>query len=247
MRKLTRESNPFEIRDRIVKAYLKMILRRFKRLNQGTILGFDEINALSAVNATYEDVINLTVEALQKVAKQTYRWICDEDFPADMWLSGFLQEFDPVTHYKFFDEADRKRSRAYEAIMSTQITYTQDGTEKAVASSEKAVVSSKKASERKKQIEIATKYWVRQFEQTADNVVDAIIVKAYKDNNVKYVRWYTMKDAKVCADCKARDGKMRREASLRWANCLSARMLDLRVSYSATQKLQGVARYNKLC
>ena len=58
MRKLTRESNPFEIRDRIVKAYLKLILRRFKRLNQGTILGFDEINALSAVNATYEDVIN---------------------------------------------------------------------------------------------------------------------------------------------------------------------------------------------
>ena len=185
MRKLTRESNPFEIRDRIVKTYLKLILRQFKRLNQGTILGFDEVNALSAVNETYEDVVNMTVEALRKVAKQTYHWICGEDFPADMWLDGFLQEFDPVTHYKFFDEADRKRTRAYEAIMSCQTS-----------------------SERKKQIGIATRYLVRQFEQTADNVVDAVIVKAYKDNNVKYVTWYIMKDGKVCLDCKLRDGKI---------------------------------------
>ena len=185
MRKLTRESNPFEIRDRIVKAYLKVILRRFKKLNQGFVLGFDEVNALSAVNTTYEEVIGLTVECLKKVAKQTYRWICDEDFPVDMWLDGFLQEFSPVTHYKFYDEADRKRTRAYEAIMSTRTS-----------------------SERKKQIEIATRYWVRQFEQTADDVVDAVMVKAYKDNNVKYVRWHTMKDASVCSDCKARDGKL---------------------------------------
>ena len=31
MRKLTQDSDPFEIRDRIVKAYIKQILRRFKR------------------------------------------------------------------------------------------------------------------------------------------------------------------------------------------------------------------------
>ena len=185
MRKLTRDDDIFAIRDKIVKVYLKMILRRFKRLNQGTILGFDEMNVLSAVNAAYEDVIALSVEALRKIAIQTYRWVCDEDFLVDMWLSGWLQEYDPVTHYKWYDEADRKRSRAYEAIMSCLTS-----------------------ADRKKQVEVATKAWAKQFEQTSDNLVEAVLKKAYQDHNVKYVKWYTMKDKRVCTDCKSRDGKI---------------------------------------
>ena len=209
MRKLTIEDDIFKIRDKIVKAYLKKILRRFKRLNQGFILGFDEINVLSAVNETYEDVVNASVEALKKIARQTYRWVCDDDFPMDMWLAEttglsrseiidrmlsstldpwvaeFLQQFDPVTHYKWYDEADRKRTRAYEAIMSCQTS-----------------------AERKKQIKIATKYWARQFEQTADDVVVEVLKKAYEDNEVKYVKWYTMMDKRVCSDCRSRNGKI---------------------------------------
>jgi SPP1 gp7 family putative phage head morphogenesis protein len=185
MRKLTRDDDIFAIRDKIVKVYLKMILRRFKRLNQGTILGFDEMNVLSAVNTAYEDVIALSVEALRKIAIQTYRWVCDEDFLVDMWLSGWLQEYDPVTHYKWYDEADRKRSRAYEAIMSCLTS-----------------------ADRKKQVEVATKAWAKQFEQTSDNLVEAVLKKAYQDHNVKYVKWYTMKDKRVCTDCKSRDGKI---------------------------------------
>lgn len=185
MRRFTTEDDIFKIRDKIVKAYLKMILRRFKRLNQGFILGFDEVNVLSAVNSAYEDVINMSVDALKKIAKQTYFWVCDDDFEADLWLSGFLQLYDPVTHYKWYDEADRKRSRAYEAIMSCQT-----------------------AAERKKQIAIATKYWARQFEQTADDVVVAVVKKAYEDNGIKYVKWVTKKDKRVCPDCYKRDGKI---------------------------------------
>jgi SPP1 gp7 family putative phage head morphogenesis protein len=185
MRNLTKDSNPFKIRDKIVKAYLKMILRRFKRLNQGFITGFDEINILSAVNTAYEDVINMSVEALKKIAKQTYRWVCDDDFEADLWLSGFLQLYDPVTHYKWYDEADRKRSRAYEAIMSCRTS-----------------------AERKKQIEVALKAWAKQFEQTADDVVVAVVKKAYEDNGIKYVKWVTKKDKRVCPDCNKRNGKI---------------------------------------
>lgn len=185
MRKFTKDSNIFDIRDKIVKAYLKLILRRFKRLNQGFITGFDEINILSAVNTAYEDVINMSVEALKKIAKQTYYWVCDDDFEADLWLSGFLQLYDPVTHYKWYDEADRKRSRAYEAIMSCRTS-----------------------AERKKQIEVALKAWAKQFEQTADDVVVAVVKKAYEDNGIKYVKWVTKKDKRVCPDCHKRDGKI---------------------------------------
>ena len=185
MRRFTTEDDIFKIRDKIVKAYLKMILRRFKRLNQGMVVGFDEINVLSAVNTTYEDVINMSVDALKKIAKQTYRWVCDDDFEADLWLSGFLQLYDPVTHYKWYDEADRKRSRAYEAIMSCRTS-----------------------AERKKQIEVALKAWAKQFEQTADDVVVAVVKKAYEDNGIKYVKWVTKKDKRVCPDCHKRNGKI---------------------------------------
>lgn len=185
MRKLTKNDDIFKIRDRIVKAYLKTILRRFRRLNQSMVSGFDEINALTAVNEAYTDVVNTSVEALKKIAKQTYRWVCDEDFPADLWLSGYLQQYDPVTHYKFYDEADRKRSRAFESLMSCTTS-----------------------AERKKQIDTAMRYWAKQFEQTADNVVEAVLVQAYQNNDVKYVRWVTMKDSRVCADCGSRDGKV---------------------------------------
>ena len=185
MRRFTTEDDIFKIRDKIVKAYLKLILRRFKRLNQGFITGFDEINILSAVNTTYEDVINMSVDALKKIAKQTYFWVCDDDFEADLWLSGFLQLYDPVTHYKWYDEADRKRSRAYEAIMSCRTS-----------------------AERKKQIEVALKAWAKQFEQTADDVVVAVVKKAYEDNGIKYVKWVTKKDKRVCPDCHKRNGKI---------------------------------------
>ena len=186
MRTLTKDSNIYEIRDRIVKIYLKKILRRFRQLNQ-SLLAFDEINALSAVNNAYDDVINMTVDALQDIAKKTYRWVngSDGDFIVDMWLSDWLRQADPVMHYKFYEEAERKRSRLFEAIESVRTS-----------------------AERKKQIDTGLRYWSKQFEQTADNLVSAVVLQAYKDNGVKYVMWMIMSDAKVCDDCYRRKGKI---------------------------------------
>ena len=185
MRRLTRDSNIYEIRDKLVRVYLRRILRRFKRLNQ-SLLAFDEVNNLHEVNACYEDVIMLSVDCLKEVTKRTRKWLNgDDDFLFEAWLMGWLNEPDPVTHYKYFDEADRKRSRLFEAIESCRTS-----------------------AERKKQIEIATRYFARQFEQTADDVVSALLLQTLKDNGVKYVRWVTMHDARVCADCAAKDGKI---------------------------------------
>lgn len=186
MRTLTKDSNIYEIRDKIVKVYLKKILRRFRQLNQ-SLLAFDEINALSAVNNAYDDVINITVDALRDIAKKTYRWVngSDGDFIVDMWLSDWLRQADPVMHYKFYEEADRKRSRLFEAVESVRTS-----------------------AERKKQIEVGMRYWVKQFEQTADNLVDDVVLQAYRDNGVKYVMWMIMNDAKVCNDCYRRKGKI---------------------------------------
>lgn len=185
MRKLTRDSNIYEIRDKVVKIYLKRILRRFKKLNQ-SLLAFDEINGLEAVNSAYDEVISMTVDALKEVAKKTRKWLNGDDgFIVDLWIADFLSNPDLVTHYKFYEEADRKRSRLFEALQSV-------GT----------------SSERKKQIDLALRLWTKQFEQTADDVVSQTLLDVLKDNGVKYVKWYTMKDMRVCSECHARDGKI---------------------------------------
>ena len=209
MRKLTRDDDPYAIRDKIVPIYLRKILRRFKQLNN-SLLGFDELNVLSAVNVTYEDVVAMTVEALKEIAKRTWRWVngSDDGFFVDLWLAGFFSNPDPVTHYKFYDEADRKRSRLFEALESV--------TGKA---------------ERKKQIDIALRYWTKQFEQTADDVVDAVIEKALIDNGVKYAMWVTMKDERVCEDCHERDGKIYPIASFPAKPHYNCRCRKVPVSY----------------
>lgn len=186
MRKITRDTNIYEIRDRVIKVYLRKILRRFRQLNQ-SLLAFDEINGLSAVNACYDDVVQITVDALKDIAKRTYKWAngSDDGFMVDMWLVGWLDISDPVLHYKFYDEADRKRSRLFEALESV-----------------------KTQAERKQQIDIGLRYWTKQFEQTADNLVDAVMSEVYKNNDIRYVMWVTMKDEKVCEDCYVRDGKL---------------------------------------
>ena len=186
MRTITRTSNPFAIRDKIVRIYLRKILRRFRRLNQ-SFLAFDEINGLSAVNACYEEVIAMTVEALKETAKKTYKWAHgdDDDFFVDLWLAGFFDAPDPVTHYKFYEEADRKRARLFEALESV--------TGKA---------------EYKAQIELAIKQWSKQFEQPADDIVERILIEVYKRNGVKYGVWCTALDARVCGECAPKEGKI---------------------------------------
>lgn len=187
MRKLTKNTDIYAIRDKIVRAYLKILLRKFKQMNQKSVLGFDEVNALQGVSTDFNDIVDTSVKALREVAQKTYKWLTgdDEDMLIDMWLSGWLQEVNPVTLYKWYDEAERKRGRLLETL-----------------------IGSKTSAQRKKEIDIAMRYWVRQFEQFADCVVSEMLSRAIKKAGYKYVEWNTERDARVCPDCHARQGKI---------------------------------------
>ena len=185
MRKLTKDSNIYDIRDRLVRVYLKRILRRFRRLNQ-SLLAFDEINGLQAVNACYEDVVAMSVDCLKDVAVRTRKWLGgDDDFLVDVWLMGWLNEANPVTHYKYFDEADRRRSRLFEALESCRTS-----------------------AERKKQIEQSMRGFAKQLEQYADDVVSEMLVQVMELEGYGYGIWRIYGDGKVCADCRKMAGKI---------------------------------------
>ncbi|MBR3389635.1 MAG: minor capsid protein [Prevotella sp.] len=191
--RITRETKLFEYTDKVVKTYLKQILKAFRRMQRRTITAFDEANVMLAVNSEWRGIMALIVEALKKIAAYYYRAAlrtCGikrriDDFVVDAWLMGLLDDLDYVTHYQFNNEADRKRARLIEAVLSV---FT--GVEK------------------KKQIDIAMRYLVRQFEQTADNVTSAAVIHGYEDAGIEKVEWVTQRDEKVCEECLPLDGKV---------------------------------------
>ena len=194
---ITRDTDLFEYEDKVVKILLRKLLRKFRSLNRkiqaSTINGVDELNVITSVNKMYDEVIELTLEFLKAVALRAYwkarRKKRDDDFLLDLWLMGYLAEYNPVTEYLFFQEADRKRARLIEAIMSVLVTPNQKTTVQKV-------------------IDQALRYWVRQVEQFGDCVVLAATEKAYEDNGTKKLMWVTQKDDRVCSLCRPLDGRI---------------------------------------
>ena len=189
---ITKDTNLFEYEDKVIRVLLKKILRKFRSLAR-TINGVDELNVINAVNTVYDEVLALTVEFLKAVAARAYKRAKkkkdDEDFPLDMWLAEYLAEYNPVTGYLFYQEADRKRARLIESIM--------------------AVLNAPGASSTvSKAIDQGMKQWVRQVEQFGDCVVRAATEQAYEDDDVTQVMWVTQKDERVCSVCKPLDGKI---------------------------------------
>lgn len=193
---ITRDTNLFEYEDKVVRVLLKKLLRKFRALTRAiqsnTINGFDELNVITAVNKTYDEATQLIVAFLLDVAKRAYRKARkkgSEDFPLDMWLAEYLAEYNPVTGYLFYQEADRKRARLVESVMSVLGTTAPIST-----------VS--------KEVDKALKQLTRQAEQFGDCVVLEATEQAYKDNGVKKVMWVTKKDDRVCSSCRPLDGKI---------------------------------------
>ena len=50
--------------------------------------------------------------------------------------------------------------------------------------------------------------WYTQTKQYMIDIVDGAETKAWEDVGVKYARWVTAKDEKVCPDCKPLDEKI---------------------------------------
>ena len=156
---------------------------------ESKVLAFDETNPLEiqdAVNSAYSDVYELTIECLRKVAKKAYHDVNKgEWFWIEMWLTGILDVFDPVTKYTIHTETDRKRARTFEAIM---------------ASMDKSI--------RKQEINKTIRLWANQFRQYADTVTINATIQGLKDAGVEKVEWITQADERVCEDCKPKHQKI---------------------------------------
>lgn len=103
----------------------------------------------------------------------------------DLFLEDILSKPDTITHYAYDAELLRKRDRAIEAVNAV------------------SGVQNKQA-----ELDKAMRFWAQMAGQYADTVAYEAAIKAYKDAGIKYVKWVTQNDEKVCADCESKSGKL---------------------------------------
>lgn len=173
----------YEYTDKILDYLNKRFIRSFKGLK--SILNFDEINRIKKdVDECYTKCYSETRSRYLDIARHYYKAVTkkdDEDVIDYMWIDKFLRSYDPITMYVFVNEADRKRARAFEAIIATKST---------------------------KDVDRALRLWAAQVKQWADNVTDKATIEGFKKIGVKYVKWNTEKDDRRCKICYDREGKI---------------------------------------
>jgi len=180
----------YEYTDKVIKKLNKAYLRLFTRLK---LLSFDELNIITSVKEIYQKCLKMAKKRYLEIAEYYFYRAYElaagkgkkkpsDDWINNDWLLDMLEEYDPVTLYRFMPEFERKQQRLIEAL----------------------IASHKKNAE----VDKALKYWALQSNQYADNVTDRATLDGYKAAGIKRVRWITEKDGKVCPVCRKLDMKV---------------------------------------
>ena len=180
-------------------AILKTELRR--EVNRLDVIGFSELNA--------PRITKLTTEMIERLLKSNRREFIKiaqgaadeaaEDLkelgisvvpitPDGKYVDGILREYNPITGYLYKAEADRKRARLAEALITALLIASR--------------------SDYHKQLHRFSDLWYTQTKQYGETMVDKARIDTFKKNGIKRVMWKAENDEKVCEECKARDGKI---------------------------------------
>ena len=165
-------------------------------------MGFDELQAPRITKLTKEMIARLLKsnnKAFIKIAKEASEEASDDieeltgvsvkPIPTDeKYVDGVLGEYNPVTGYLYYAEADRKRARLAEALIA-------------------AVIAGLRPDYRKELKKFAD-LWHTQTKQYAETMVDKTRAETFRKNGIRRVRWVTENDEKVYHICKERDGKV---------------------------------------
>lgn len=192
--------NPYKLSDAVIKQLTKLIVRYTGELKQ-SILRFDEINALRAVETIYAEIDAEIRRRLRRLYRDRFLEMllvlaAMGDKEAERLANGILgiperavdevlDEPSEVLHYSYDTEIIRKRDRLKEALMSTP-TKTRRQLE-----AEKAL---------RQVLQMATWY--------SDIVSQGAELDALKAAGVQRVRWNIYGDERVCHICEGMDGNM---------------------------------------
>lgn len=190
---MAKKKKQYELTDLLITA-LTSELRR--EINRFEVTGFDELNAPRVTRLTKEMVARLlksNKRAYLRIAKRATEEAAEEvngvPIPInDKYVDSMLAEYNPITGYLYLAEADRKRARLAEALIA-------------------AILIGSRVDYRTQLKKFAV-LWKTQTQQYAIDTVDKTRIRTLKKNGIKFVRWETEKDDRVCEECKKRNGKI---------------------------------------
>lgn len=184
--------------DALLENEKKKIQAKFNHLS---VMGFDELNVINTRKTTqemYDKFLSDNEEIYLKAAKTAYKKAVKtakvegfegkENEITSEFLVGVLAGANFVTGYLYNKEAERKRLRLNEQILTAREynnrTMYQDSLRK------------------------SANLWWTQTLQYGISMVDEATLKGFKDMGVKKVRWIAADDEKTCPTCGARDNKI---------------------------------------
>ena len=171
--------NPYEYMDKELDRFRFILVKRFKRIK----LAKKGLNGV--INRVYDYLYKWSYKMYLVLARYYYEKAGGtKKHPSDEWLQDFLEDYDFITGYQYDPEWDRKRARTFELAQS----YREE----------------KKTPDLKRPMTLLN----QQVTEKSIEVVDYATIRAYKDQGIKKVKWVTMRDNRVCAECEERDGKI---------------------------------------
>lgn len=187
----------YEYLDSLLAKAKKKIRTEFNRMG---VMGFDSLNVVNTKKITKE-----MFDRLLSDNEKTYRKAADDAYrkgkkKADAagyaegepegvggdWLFSILFAYNLVTGYLYDREAERKRLRLNEQILTAR---EYDSREMYNDS-----------------LRRTANLWWTQTSQYGIDVVDAATLQAYKDMGVEKVRWIAELDSRTCKVCRERNG-----------------------------------------
>jgi SPP1 gp7 family putative phage head morphogenesis protein len=189
----------YETADRLI-ALLDKKLRRY--INRLDVTGFSELNALTIQRETTELIKKLLAdnsEAFKKIAEDAIaEAAADIENETgkkavllkadDKYVDEILNQYNEITGYLYYPEADRKRARLSEVLIVAAM----------LADRERYHNNLRKFAS----------LWHTQTVQYEITVTDESRTDMFKKNGIRKVRWNAEHDEKTCKECRERDGKI---------------------------------------
>ena len=189
----------YRLADKLLEQLKKLIRREFNRLG---IIGFDELNAsrVSAETTSLFDRLMRENERMYlKVAMKAYKDAVAaakaagyegsaENRINEAWIKNLLRSYNFVSGYLYESEADRKRLRLGEQMMTAREYQNRTLLNDSVRRS-------------------ANLWWTQAAHYMLE-AVDNATHDAYEDSGVDKVMWVTNMDGHECSVCHERNGKI---------------------------------------
>jgi len=184
--------------DKLLATAKKKVRTEFNHLG---VTGFDELNVVNTRKTTQEmfdrlltDNKALYLDAAKKaydVAVKTSKaegFVGEEEKINEAWIDEILISYNLVTGYLYEKEAERKRLRLNEQILTAREYNDRhmfnDGLRR------------------------TANLWWTQTMQYGISMVDNATIKAFKDMGVKKVKWIARDDKTTCSTCNERNSKI---------------------------------------